>query len=175
MTSRSDAAQPVGSLIGGTWIETAATFPDLDPSSGAELARVAACGAAEVDAAVEAAAAAAPAWGATKLADRATVLERLAALIRQNHAVLAETESRDTGKPLRQAQADVDVAVRYFEFYASAAEVLYGETIPISYHVFVYTLREPFGVTGHIIPWNYPVQIGARTLAPALAAGNAAC
>src|SRR5205085_1915912 len=74
--------------------------------------------------------------------------------------------------PLRQAYADVDVAARYFEFYGGAAEVLYGHTIPLDGPLFAYTLREPYGVTAHITPWNYPIQIGARTTAPALAAGN---
>jgi aldehyde dehydrogenase (NAD+)/betaine-aldehyde dehydrogenase len=87
--------------------------------------------------------------------------------------MLAETECLDTGKPLRQAQADITVAARYFEFYARASEAVYGETIPISGELLAYTLREPHGVTGHIIPWNYPAQITARTLAPALVMGNA--
>ncbi|MDX6619833.1 MAG: aldehyde dehydrogenase, partial [Gaiellales bacterium] len=172
-TKRIDSGQPASALIGGIWTETQSTLADVDPSTGAELARVAACGAAEVDAAVVAAAAAAPAWSATRLADRATVLERLAALIRANHSALAETECLDTGKPLRQAQADITVAARYFEFYARASEAVYGETIPISGELLAYTLREPHGVTGHIIPWNYPAQITARTLAPALVMGNA--
>ena len=131
-TSPLDAGQPAGALIGGRWTETTETVPDLDPSTGAELARVAACGPGEVNAAVAAAAAAAPGWSATRPADRATVLERLAALIRANHDVLAMTESLDTGKPLRQARADITVAARYFEFYARAAEAVYGETIPIA-------------------------------------------
>jgi aldehyde dehydrogenase (NAD+)/betaine-aldehyde dehydrogenase len=85
---------------------------------------------------------------------------------------LAAMESRDTGKPMTQAYADVDVAARYFEFYAGAVEALYGDTMTTSPDHFSYTLRQPFGVTGHIVPWNYPLQISARTVAPALAAGN---
>lgn len=85
---------------------------------------------------------------------------------------LAELESRDTGKPLRQASTDAEVAARYFEFYADTVEALYGDTVPVAGDLIVYTLREPHGVTAHIMPWNYPLQIEARTVAPALAAGN---
>ena len=67
---------------------------------------------------------------------------------------------------------DVDVAARYFEFYGGAIDVFYGETLPLSDEILAYTLREPFGVTAHIVPWNYPIQISARTIAPALATGN---
>jgi aldehyde dehydrogenase (NAD+)/betaine-aldehyde dehydrogenase len=127
----------------------------------------------EIDDAVAAARQAwADSWHRTRPADRARVLRRMSELLRRDRDLLADTESRDTGKPLRQARSDADVAIRYFDFYASAIEVLYGDTIPVSSDVFVYTLREPYGVTAHIIPWNYPLQIGARTVAPALAAGN---
>ena len=103
----------------------------------------------------------------------ATVLERLAALIRANHDVLATTESLDTGKPLRQAQAD-RVAARYFEFYGGAADKLHGETIPYRRRLHGLHLREPHGVTGHIIPWNYPAaDRRPHASAPALAMGNA--
>ena len=98
----------------------------------------------------------------------------LAELIRRDHQELARLESEDTGKPLRQASADTTVAARYFEFYAKAAETLYGETIPSLQDGFAYTAREPWGVTGHIVPWNYPLQISSRSLAPSLAAGNCA-
>jgi aldehyde dehydrogenase (NAD+)/betaine-aldehyde dehydrogenase len=78
----------------------------------------------------------------------------------------------DTGKPLTQARTDATVAARYFEFYANTIESFYGDTIPALAGTFVYTVREPFGVTGHIVPWNYPIQIGCRSVAPALAVGN---
>ncbi len=160
-------------LIGGEEIQGQQTFPDLDPSTGRELAEVGLGGRAEIDAAVTAARDAHErTWRQARPAERARILRRIAELIRRDRETLADLESRDTGKPLRQARADADVAARYFEFYASAVETLYGETIPIAADLFVYTLREPFGVTGHIIPWNYPLQIGARTVAPALAAGN---
>jgi aldehyde dehydrogenase (NAD+)/betaine-aldehyde dehydrogenase len=160
-------------LIGGEEVDAGAYFEDLDPSTGEVLAEVTRGGAREINDAVAAARQALEsAWRRTSPAERARLLRRMSDLMRRDRDQLADLESRDTGKPLRQARADADVAIRYFEFYASAVEVLYGDTIPVSSDVFIYTLREPFGVTGHIIPWNYPLQIGARTVAPALAAGN---
>ncbi len=160
-------------LIGGEEVYGQATFVDLDPSTGRELAEVARGGPDEINSAVAAARETLErTWRRTKTAERARILRRISELIRRDHELLAELESLDTGKPLRQAKGDADVAARYFEFYASAIETLYGDTIPIDPDLFIYTLREPFGVTAHIIPWNYPLQIGARTVAPALAAGN---
>jgi aldehyde dehydrogenase (NAD+) len=160
-------------LIDGEEVYGQATFVDLDPSTGRELAEVARGGPDEINAAVAAARETLErSWRRTKTAERARILRRICELIRRDRELLADLESRDTGKPLRQARGDADVAARYFEFYASAIETLYGDTIPIDSDVFIYTLREPFGVTAHIIPWNYPLQIGARTVAPALAAGN---
>jgi aldehyde dehydrogenase (NAD+) len=160
-------------LIDGEEVYGQATFVDLDPSTGRELAEVARGGPDEINAAVAAARKTLErSWRRTKTAERARILRRISELIRRDREFLADLESRDTGKPLRQARGDADVAARYFEFYASAIETLYGDTIPIDSDVFIYTLREPFGVTAHIIPWNYPLQIGARTVAPALAAGN---
>ncbi|MCW3065161.1 MAG: Betaine-aldehyde dehydrogenase, partial [Solirubrobacterales bacterium] len=100
------------------------------------------------------------------------LLRGVARAIEGDAEELSRLESLDTGKPLAQARADVAVAARYFDFYASAAEGLAGATLAGARGIFAYTLREPWGVTAHIIPWNYPMQISARTLAPALAAGN---
>ena len=86
---------------------------------------------------------------------------------------LVACEAHDCGKPLRQARADIAAVVRYFEFYAGAADKLHGETIPSQPGLTVLVQRVPHGVTGHIVPWNYPAQMFGRTLAPALAAGNA--
>lgn len=160
-------------LINGDEVHARADFEDVDPSTGEVLAEVARGGPEEVDDAVAAARQALEStWRRTRPPERARILRHIAELMKRDRGQLADLESRDTGKPLRQARADADVAIRYFEFYAGAVEVLYGDTIPVSPDLFVYTLREPFGVTGHIIPWNYPLQIGARTVAPALAAGN---
>ncbi len=159
-------------LINGEEINGPAAFEDLDPATGQVLAEVARGGPDQVDAAVGAARQTFHHWRLMPPAERARTLRRISELIRRDREQLAETESRDTGKPLRQARADADIAARYFEFYGSAIETLYGDTIPAESDVFIYTLREPHGVTAHIIPWNYPLQIGARTVAPALAAGN---
>ncbi|MCW2532840.1 MAG: aldehyde dehydrogenase family protein, partial [Blastococcus sp.] len=160
------------SVIGGRDVDTEQVIDVLDPATGKTFAEVAAGGSADVDAAVVAAQAAFPGWSRTTPAVRGRLLRNLAGLISTRREELAALESRDTGKPMRQAYADVDVAARYFEFYAGAAEALYGDTMTTSPDHFSYTLRQPFGVTGHIVPWNYPLQIGARTVAPALAAGN---
>lgn len=163
----------VAALINGKDVETAEYFATEDPSAGKPLAEVARCGKAEIDAAVSAARDAFEGdWPRTAAAERGRALKRVAELIRRDREDLALTESRDTGKPLKQARTDVDVAARYFEFYGGTIDAFYGETIPVSDEITAYTFREPLGVTGHIVPWNYPIQIGARTVAPALAVGN---
>ena len=160
-------------LIGGRSVAASEAFDDIDPSTGQLIARVARCGESEIEQAVYAARKTfEDSWRRTTAAQRARVLGRTAELIRRERDSLAELESRDTGKPLRQARADAEVAARYFEFYADTVEAVYGDTVPVAQGLLVYTLREPYGVTGHIVPWNYPLQIGARTVAPALAAGN---
>jgi aldehyde dehydrogenase (NAD+)/betaine-aldehyde dehydrogenase len=104
---------------------------------------------------------------------RAEALTAIARAIEAHGDRLARLESQDTGKPISQARADVEVTVRYFDFYAGAADKLYGTSIPLGPGFVDYTVREPWGVCGQIIPWNYPMQVLARCAAPALAAGNA--
>jgi aldehyde dehydrogenase (NAD+) len=111
------------------------------------------------------------AWGGLPPAERGRIMNRIAAAIRERAEELADLESRDNGKPLRQARTDVQVAARYFEFFAGAADKIMGNTIPLGPGYLDYTVREPIGVSAHIVPWNYPIQIGARGVAPALAAG----
>lgn len=113
-------------------------------------------------------------WREMIYADRGRLLLKLSSLIKENKDELARLETKDMGKPLSQAEADVDVAARYFEYFAGVADKILGETIPINPNILDYTLREPLGVTAHIVPWNYPLQMAARSLAPALAAGNTA-
>jgi aldehyde dehydrogenase (NAD+)/betaine-aldehyde dehydrogenase len=160
-------------LIGGEQTRSTRTFEDLDPATGEPLAEVARCGPAEIDQAVAASRAAFERdWSRRPPAERADVLQRIAELIRRDADELARIESLDTGKPISQARTDVRISARYFDFYARTIEAVYGDTIPLGGDTFVYTLREPHGVTGHIIPWNYPAQMVGRTIAPALAAGN---
>ena len=97
---------------------------------------------------------------------------RLSHKIAEHAEELARIEQRDCGKPTKQARADALALVRYFEFYAGACDKLHGETIPYQDGYSVLTWREPHGVTGHIIPWNYPMQIFGRSVGGALAAGN---
>jgi aldehyde dehydrogenase (NAD+)/betaine-aldehyde dehydrogenase len=104
---------------------------------------------------------------------RARALTGLARRVEAEAQALADLETRDTGKPLSQAKADVAATVRYLDYYAGSIERLEGRTIPLGPQVLDYTLREPWGVCAQIIPWNYPLQVAARCAAPALAAGNA--
>ena len=160
-------------IIGGERVNGNGTFEDIDPSTGQPCATVARCGESEVDQAVVAAREThEKSWRHTTPDERARILHKIAGLLRRDHDELSRIESIDTGKPLAQARADATVAARYFEFYANNIESLYGDTIPALADTFVYTVREPFGVTGHIIPWNYPIQMGCRSVAPALATGN---
>ncbi len=151
------------------------TFEVLDPSSGETIATVAQATAADIDRAVASSRAAleSPAWGGLAPAERGRIMWRMAAAIRERGEELATLESRDNGKPLRQARTDVQVAARYFEFFAGIADKIMGNTIPLGPGFLDYTVREPIGVSAQIVPWNYPIQIGARGVAPALAAGCA--
>jgi aldehyde dehydrogenase (NAD+) len=151
------------------------TFQVYDPSSGDVLATVAKATKADVDRAVAAAHAAleSKAWGGMAPAERGRIMQRMAQALRDRVEELATLESRDNGKPLRQARTDVQVAARYLEFFAGIADKIMGETIPLGPGFLDYTIREPIGVSAQIVPWNYPIQIGARGVAPALAAGCA--
>src|ERR1700761_6524751 len=163
-------------FIGSEWVAPAGgeTIPVLDPSDGQPFTQLARGSAADIDAAVQAARKDFDgAWGATSAADRGGARFRLSTLVAANHEELAQLEARDTGKPLRQARADATALARYFEFYAGAADKLHGETLPYQNGYTVFTVREPHGVTGHIVPWNYPMQIFGRSVGAALATGNA--
>ncbi|MGQ0662356.1 MAG: aldehyde dehydrogenase family protein [Pseudomonadota bacterium] len=164
-------------LIDGAWraAQGGETIAVLNPSDGEEFARIARGRAADIDAAVRAARAARDGpWGRMPALERGRLLTRLGRAVEDRHAELARLEARDTGKPLTQARADIAALARYFEYYGGAADKVHGETLPYLDGYTVITLREPLGVTGHIIPWNYPAQIVGRTLAAALAMGNAA-
>ena len=145
-----------------------------NPANGELLAEVARGGGAEVDAAVRAARRALPAWAGRPPVERARILMAVSQAVTQQATELARLECLDTGKPLRQAEADVVATARFFEYYAGLADKVLGTSIPLGdgYHDF--TTREPLGVTAHIVPWNFPLQLAARGLAPALATGNTA-
>jgi aldehyde dehydrogenase (NAD+) len=163
-------------LIDGAWQEAAGgdTIPVVNPSTGATFARIARGGSAEVDRAVRAARRAYErVWSRTAPVERGRILARLASLIDDHREALADLECRDVGKPIGQARRDIIACARYCEFYAGAPDKLHGESLPYEAGYTVLTLREPFGVTGHIIPWNYPAQMFGRSVLAALAAGNA--
>jgi aldehyde dehydrogenase (NAD+)/betaine-aldehyde dehydrogenase len=162
----------LAALIDGKPVATEAEVPVEDPSTGEVMAVTADCGPAEIDAAVRAAAGAAPAWRLTAVPERARLLRRMAALIERDAQSLGRLESQQTGKPLRQGLRDAEITVRYFDFYASAVETFYGSAFSLDERTTVQTRWEPHGVTAHIIPWNYPLQILGRSVAPALAMGN---
>lgn len=112
-------------------------------------------------------------WKTFQPYNRGKLLFKIAEIIRQNKEELAKFETLNVGKPLTQAEVDVEIAARYFEFYGGIADKIMGETIPIEAGIIDYTVREPIGIVGHIIPWNYPLQIAARSIAVSLATGNA--
>ena len=163
-------------FIGGKWreAETDDTLPVVDPSTGQTYDAIPRGRASDIDAAVRAARAAYEgAWGAMTAIDRGRILSKMAALISASHEELALIEARDTGKPMAQARADITLTARYFEYYGGAADKLHGQIVPYQAGFQALVTREPYGVTAHILPWNYPAQMFGRSLAPALATGNA--
>ncbi len=161
-------------LIDGAWIRGNAPIQVTNPSDGERLTSIARSTAQDVDAAVLAAQKARDGdWGRMTALERGRILTRLGVLVLNHREKLARLEAMDVGKPLTQARADVVALARYLEFYGGAADKITGETIPYLDGYTVYTLREPHGVTGHIIPWNYPMQIIGRSVGAALAMGNA--
>ena len=163
-------------LIEGKWQtpDSGETLPVIDPSDGCEFGRIARGSAADIDLAVKSAQNAMEGrWGKTIPVERGRLLQKLSSLILENEDELTEMEARDVGKPIRQARVDVKACARYFEYYGGATDKVHGETIPYLENYTVLTLREPHGVIGHIIPWNYPLQIIGRTIGGALTMGNA--
>ena len=149
------------------------TIPVIDPSDGQPFDELQRGTADDVDAAVHAARRCYEGvWTKLNAAERGRLLMRLSNKIAEHADELAALEQRDCGKPTKQAKADALALVRYFEFYAGACDKLHGETLPYLDGYSVFTWREPHGVTGHIIPWNYPMQIFGRSVGGALAAGN---
>lgn len=149
------------------------TIAMLDPSDGQPYDEIQRSNAADIDLAVRAARRALETvWCKLDAVERGRLLMRLSLKITEHADELSAIEQRDCGKPTRQARADAAALARYFEFYAGACDKLHGQTIPYLDGYSVLTWREPHGVTGHIIPWNYPMQIFGRSVGGALAAGN---
>ncbi|MGL4637413.1 MAG: aldehyde dehydrogenase family protein [Beijerinckiaceae bacterium] len=150
------------------------TLPCICPSDGEAYAAIPRSGAPDIDLAVQAARAAFETgpWGRMTATERGRVLVRLGELVLSHHEELALLEAIDTGKPMKQARADMTATARYFEFYGTSADKLHGETIPFLNGYTVAVVRDPHGVTGHIVPWNYPAQIFGRSVGASLACGN---
>lgn len=146
----------------------------LSPVDGQQFEEIPRGEAADIDLAVKAANQALEGpWGKMTALERGRLLMKLGEKVLQHHEELSLLEAKDTGKPMTTAKADITVLARYFEFYGSAADKIHGEVIPFLNGYGVTLEREPLGVTAHIIPWNYPAQMLGRTIAPALAMGNA--
>lgn len=145
----------------------------LDPADRSVVAGLTGAGSSDVGQAVDSASATfRDLWRPMRGADRGRILLAIAQRLERERQALAELESIDTGKPLKQADSDVRTAARYFEFYAGAADKIYGNVIPGEGDYWSYTLREPYGVVAHITPWNSPLSQMCRGVAPSLAAGN---
>jgi acyl-CoA reductase-like NAD-dependent aldehyde dehydrogenase len=143
----------------------------LNPATEEPIAELERAGVEETDAAVARAKAAFPAWKAVAPADRARLLRGLATLVEEHSEELARIESRNVGKPIAGARAEIGMVAQVFHFYAGAVDKHYGDTIPVAGGVDV-TFREPLGVVGLIVPWNFPLNISSWKLGPALATGN---
>jgi 1-pyrroline dehydrogenase len=162
-------------FVGGKWIEAAdgGTMEVLNPATAETIAEVPACTPADVDAAVEAAKAALPAWLDSTPGERAALLLELADVLDANADELAEIESRNVGKPLAYAKDEMPVCSDNLRFFAGAARVLEGRSAGEYMKGYTSMIRrEPLGVVGGIAPWNYPLMMAVWKLAPALAAGN---
>jgi betaine-aldehyde dehydrogenase len=143
----------------------------LNPATEEVIAEIEAAGADETDAAVARAKKAFPPWRAVAPADRARLLRQLATLVEEHHEELSRLESRNVGKPIQGARGEVGMVAQVFHYYAGAVDKHFGETIPVAGGIDL-TLREPLGVVGLIVPWNFPLNIASWKLGPALACGN---
>ncbi|MBX3003033.1 MAG: aldehyde dehydrogenase family protein [Anaerolineales bacterium] len=163
-------------FINNEWVapQSGETFATRNPANGAVLAEVSLANAADVDVAVAAAQAAFPAWASMIAGERGALLFKLADLIDQHADVLAELETLDNGKPIRVARrGDLPYVTKHLRYQAGWADKIEGSTVPVTFaDQFVYTRREPLGVVGAIIPWNFPLLMAIWKLGPALAAGN---
>lgn len=163
-------------FIGGAWVpsHSGRDYPVFNPATGAVFAHVPKGDADDVKAAVDAAKKTfeGPAWRSMDPSKRGRLLYKVSQLLRERLADFARLETLNNGKPLGQAKGDIAMAARHFEYFAGLADKIQGSTIPVPGNRLDYTLKEPLGVTAHVVPWNYPLVMAARSMAPALAAGN---
>lgn len=173
---QAESAPTYQMFIGGTWVESHSgrNYPIFNPAIGQVMAHVPKGDVEDVRAAVDAAKRAFedPAWRTIDPAKRGRALNKVAQTLRERLADFAKLETMNNGKPLGQAKGDVAMAARHFEYFAGLADKIQGSTIPVPGNRLDYTVKEPLGVTAHVVPWNYPLVMAARSIAPALAAGN---
>lgn len=164
-------------FVNGKWTSgsSAERFELRNPATDEIIGKIPRAGKEDVNEAVEVARKAfeSSAWHEMEQTKRGKILMQIATLMRQNFEDIAKLETLNQGKPIRESKGDVAWAIPAFEYWGGAADKIQGETIPVTPNRLTYTLREPLGVTAHIIPWNYPLALATRSLAPALAAGNA--
>lgn len=163
-------------LIGGKWVESNSkrSYLIYNPASANVLARAPQGDRSDAKAAIASAKTAfqQPSWRQMDPSKRGRVLTKVGQMVRERLDELAKLETLNNGKPLGQAKGDVAYSARLFEYYAGLADKVQGDTIPMPGNRVDYTLKEPLGVTAHIVPWNYPLALASRSIAPALAAGN---
>jgi aldehyde dehydrogenase (NAD+) len=163
-------------FIGGSWSpsHSGRSYPVFNPAAGKVMAHVPKGDSEDVKAAVEAAKVAFedPSWRGIDPSKRGRTLYKIAQALRERLADFAKLETTNNGKPFGQAKGDIAMAARHFEYFAGLADKIQGVTIPVPGNRLDYTVKEPLGVTAHVVPWNYPLVMAARSIAPALAAGN---
>lgn len=159
-------------FIDGVSATAAETYENIDPATGECIGTVMRSGKDTVDAAVEAARRAQASWSRTKTEVRADLMHAFADLILSHVEELAKLETEDTGKPLTQARTDAEVTARYFKFYGRTIEAYYGDYLPVDDGFHAFSRRQPLGVCGSIVAWNYPMQLFGRAVAPAVVTGN---
>jgi betaine-aldehyde dehydrogenase len=180
MTTETSAQPAIGNvkmIIGGEQVDAAdgQTFDVMNPATGQVMATAPLGGAEDVDRAVKAAQAAFEGpWSTWSASKRGRTLQKFSNLVKQHLEELAQLESQNVGKPISGARGEALAVSLVFEYYAGAANKLFGETIPVSKPGLDFTLREPIGVVGLIVPWNFPMNMASWKLGPALAAGNTA-
>jgi succinate-semialdehyde dehydrogenase/glutarate-semialdehyde dehydrogenase len=163
---------PAAALIDGEWVTSAKTFPVNDPATGAEIAAVPDLGAKDATRAIDAAAKAFPAWSAKTAKERAGILKRWFELVTVETESLAKLMTTEQGKPLAESRAEVAYGAAFIEWFAEEAKRAYGHTIPTTVASKRYlTIKQPIGVVAAIAPWNFPIAMITRKVAPALAAG----
>src|ERR671938_1320751 len=165
------SAPPVQRSIPRMVLNRSVPLAVLNPATEEPIAQLEEAGTDEADAAVARAKEAFPAWRAVQPSDRARLLRRLATLVEEHSEELARIESQNVGKPIAGARAEIGMVASVFHFYAGAVDKHYGETIPVDRGIDM-TFREPLGVVGLIVPWNFPLNIASWKLGPALACGN---